>query len=357
MSEPRLEPSSRARRRSEDAGPAHLSIGLCPPATPQGPPAGRYALVTIAYGEHGAELPGGGAAGPVASGPLASGPGLHLRARLPQLALEPQHEVWSTAEEPVFGEQDGVRFARTSELLFGALELPGAEPDPETYDAYRRVLALVAGQGAHLLRTWNVVACFYPGGTDLDRYKQFCRGRARAFEAHHGAGFERRLCASTAVGAQVGPELVYFLAARAPGEHRENARQISAYRYPARYGPRSPSFARATRAPSALARQLLVSGTASIVGHESLHPEDAAAQTAETLRNMRVLVTGSADAPLLGRMSLVKVYLRDAADHGTVRRLVQTELGDQAPVLYLRADICRPELLVEIEGVALSQDG
>ena len=54
-------------------------------------------------------------------------------------------------------------------------------------------------------------------------------------------------------------------------------------------------FARAALVPNGRGAQLLVSGTASIVGHESLHIGDPDRQLEETARNFEALVdTGDA---------------------------------------------------------------
>jgi hypothetical protein len=58
---------------------------------------------------------------------------------------------------------------------------------------------------------------------------------------------------------------------------------VSAYDYPRQYGPAAPSFSRAALTPDPL---LLISGTASIVGHASVHLGDVTAQLEETLANL-----------------------------------------------------------------------
>ena len=139
-----------------------------------------------------------------------------------------------------------------------------------------------------------------------------------------------------------------------PARALENPRQVSAYDYPRQYGPAAPSFSRAMLTPDPL---LLVSGTASIVGHASVHPGDVAAQLEETLANLDSLLrhararTGFGSAQL-GPASLVKVYLRSAARcRCRSRARLRERLGQDVPFLILAADICRSELLLEIEVV------
>jgi chorismatase len=116
---------------------------------------------------------------------------------------------------------------------------------------------------------------------------------------------------------------------------------MPAYHYPGRYGPRSPSFARASRLPDG---PLLISGTASILGHATAHPGDVAAQCRTTLDNLTTL------AGDLRSLQTVKVYVRHAEDLAAVRRECAAAFGGAAA--YLVTDLCRRDLLVEIEGVS-----
>ena len=154
------------------------------------------------------------------------------------------------------------------------------------------------------------------------------------------------------------PLVVYFLAGRTAPSFVENPRQLSAYHYPRQYGSHSPVFSRATlwRQPDGLA--LFISGTASIVGHRSLHIGDTAAQTRETLTNIEALLAEANRVARgvhfqLGALAL-KVYVRRPADLSVIKAELSAALGDSARVIYLRADICRQDLLVEIEATGMS---
>jgi chorismate lyase / 3-hydroxybenzoate synthase len=287
----------------------------------------------------------GGASAPPAT-PLV------VKVPLPQVGGEPLAELWEAGGPARTGLHGGVRWAATEDVLAGALELPagdGAALEAAACIAYRELLSVSSELGfAHLLRLWNVVPAINRLDDGLERYRSFCRGRAEAFEGHHGPLFQSRLCASSAVGSAGGDLVVWFLAGRERGLPRENPRQVSAYSYPPCYGPRSPSFARATRCPEAAGGQLLLSGTASIVGHKSVHPGDVERQLAETLDNLEELLPQMEEA----RFDALKVYLRRPSDLPAVRAAIAARLGGALPVLYLQADVCREELLVEIEGVA-----
>jgi chorismate lyase/3-hydroxybenzoate synthase len=140
---------------------------------------------------------------------------------------------------------------------------------------------------------------------------------------------------------------------REPGLAIENPRQTSAFHYPRRYGPAAPSFSRAMIAPD---DTLYVSGTASILGHASVHPHDPEAQLAETVVNLeallqRALASQRLQTGKLGADSLLKVYVRHARDASLVERRLRQQFGAEVPLLILAADICRTELLLEIELV------
>ena len=283
---------------------------------------------------------------------------------MPVLAGEAQVELW-TSPQPVVTERIGpLTFARNRDVLFGCFvaESPVefAVFEARVQEAYARLLTLVEAEGyPHLLRLWN----YFPGigecVGELDRYMVFCRGRHRAIENHYGGRFTGRLPAASAVGTRHGGIVIYFLAGRSPGRHRENPRQMSAYCYPPQYGPKSPSFARATLVHAAASDALYLSGTASIVGHESRHPGDVDAQLDETLTNLTALLDSTATeegARFEGLASLtqLKVYIRRRADASRIQSRLEARLAPTAQCLYLESDICRPELLLEIEAIAVA---
>lgn len=190
----------------------------------------------------------------------------------------------------------------------------------------------------------------------LERYRQFNAGRQLGFEAS-ARRVTGNVPAACAIGVRTGPLSVAFLAGRTPTVALENPRQVSAYNYPPQYGPLSPTFSRASLAQLHQQELLLLSGTASIVGHETLHTGDAEEQTQEILRNIEAVLaqanahTRSTAAYTLQELQL-RVYVRHAKDGDRIRAIVDQAIGDGQPALYLEADICRPDLDVEIEGIA-----
>lgn len=285
---------------------------------------------------------------------------------LPLLDGAAHVELWTSEQPVVAGRIGPLMFARNRDVLFGcfAADSPAdfASFEARIQEAYARLLTLIDSEGySHLLRVWN----YFPGIGEregsIDRYMAFCRGRYQALEGHYGK-LNRWLPAASAVGTRHGGIVIYFLAGRVPGQHRENPRQMSAYCYPPQYGPKSPSFARATLVRGTDRDCLYISGTASIIGHESRHPDDPAAQLEETLINIKALVDSAATEEGVrfdGLTSLthIKVYIRRPQDFPLIRARLEALLPENAQCLYLEAEICRPELLLEIEAVATAAQG
>src|SRR5439155_626739 len=83
-----------------------------------------------------------------------------------------------------------------------------------------------------------------------------------------------------------------------------------------------------------------ISGTASIVGHRSLHVGDTAAQTRETLANIEALLAEANRVARSARFGLgglaCKVYVRRPADLPVIQAELAAALGAGAKVIYLR---------------------
>ncbi|TDD61613.1 reactive intermediate/imine deaminase [Kribbella antibiotica] len=253
-------------------------------------------------------------------------------------------EVWTTGR-PVQVEQVGdVIVGHEGEYAFAAVHVPAAdEYAVAVRDSYLELLNAVIGLGyPEVFRIWNTVGRINePNENGLEIYRDFCLGRAEAFDK-----LGTTLPAGTGVGSPVAGITVHLLSRRTRGQVAiENRRQVPAYEYPRQYGPRSPSFARATRLPET--GQLFVSGTAGILGHATVHRDDLLGQIRVTAENLEVL-TGDLQA-----LTYVKVYVRSEHDLPTVRRECQRLFAPEASVVYVVTDLCRAELLVEIEGVAV----
>lgn len=269
---------------------------------------------------------------------------------MPVLAGEAFCELWLSDEPVVRADAHGVSGAYNEHSLFGCLQMPEEDTLEGTAEsAYRRLFDFADELAfPHLLRIWNYFPGINKAADGTERYRRFNVGRREAFAAK-GRVIGQKTPAACALGCRGGPLTVFFIAGRAAGRPIENPRQVSAYRYPPRYGPTSPAFSRAMLAESPHERALFISGTASIVGHETLHAGDVAAQIEETIANLRAVLEAAGPGVRNAKLWL-KAYIR----HPEHAPQVQTALArafSGADIVYLQADICRSDLLVEVEAV------
>jgi len=306
---------------------------------------------------------GGSVLGAIAFGAapprIAAPAGSYAWVNMPVLHGDSIFEVWTSAQPVVREDADGLTAARNADILFGCLQLePDCRLDTASYAAYSRIFDFIDRRGyGHLLRAWNYVPQINADDDGLERYARFNVGRHEAFSAK-GRIIGTDTPAASALGSRGTQLTVYFLAAKQPGLPVENPRQTSAFRYPAQYGPRSPTFARATLMTSAVHPQLFVSGTSSIVGHATVHAGDAPAQARETVANVLAVIAQARlagfDASDAQARLLLKAYLRRPGDLAMARSCLTAAFGAAATIAYLQADICRADLLLEVEALYLN---
>lgn len=286
--------------------------------------------------------------------------GLHMA----HTADEAFAEVWTTDRPVETGVVREVAYAHDGEYLIVAGRIPQAGRYTEaTRAAYCTALELMDGLGyKNCFRMWNFVADINGDNADgLEVYRDFCRGRAEAFELFHFG--DQEVPSATGIGALGGGISFYFLVSRSAAPTSvENSKQVSAYHYPQQYGPRPPKFARATYLAEThtdrSGGQLYVSGTASIRGHETLHEGDLVRQVELSLDNIAHLISRDNLAAHeierrtgLSDLDNIKVYVRHREDIPVVQRMCSEYFSPAARTAYLNVDVCRSGLLVEIEGI------
>jgi len=246
----------------------------------------------------------------------------------------------------------------------------------DTLDRLRGALNRTGCGFESVVRTWFYLGAITGRERRTQRYKELNRARADFYrpirffpEMLQESGSRGAYPASTGIGT-AGTGLV--LACTALQTRRqdvfllplENPQQTPAYDYHARYSPQSPKFSRALALVTPRYTMTWVSGTASIVDSESQHPADIEKQTQQTIDNIQKLIgpenfrgrgvagTGSS----LQEMAKLRVYIKRHEDYAKCRKVCERRFG-AVPTIYAVADVCRPELLVEIEGLALCPRG
>jgi enamine deaminase RidA (YjgF/YER057c/UK114 family) len=248
---------------------------------------------------------------------------------------------------------------------------------PQALDALARLSRVLARAGCGLeqvVRTW-----FYLGGiTDPEakvwRYQELNRARSDFYRAirFHSSRLQRDnppgvYPASTGIGMSSPGLVIGCLALETDREDvlllpLENPQQTPAYAYHSKYSSQSPKFSRAMALRLGDYLTTWISGTASIVGSESCHPGDIEKQTEQTIDNIQRLIASdnfaahgvSGAGAALHDLAKIRVYLKRLEDLDKCRAICRQRFG-AVPAVYAVADICRPELLVEIEGVAFSR--
>ncbi len=218
---------------------------------------------------------------------------------------------------------------------------------------YRELLMLAAKlRLPQILRIWQYLPRITAPQGSENRYQRYCAGRQIALAK---AGYSPRAFPAACLLDNQGDQLIlYALLSATPGVQIENPRQVSAFHYPRIYGRVAPSFSRALALRGAEQSRLYISGTASVVGHASRHTsvED---QIEETLVNLELLLESAIPYCPRARQGLgaiipLKVYLRNREDYPQSRAQLAARLPAEHPVIYLKANACRENLLVEMEG-------
>ena len=244
----------------------------------------------------------------------------------------------------------------------GGIAAPFAASDPaeQAREAFARMSGILErerlGYG-DVVRQWNYIEDMLDlgsaSGNGRQAYQAFNDVRSVTYDR---TGFPAGYPAATGIGQASGGIVLEFIALTRTPEIRvepiSNPRQVDAHRYSDGVlvgepieevpGRTSPKFERAKLVARGDVRTIFVSGTASIVGEESVAPGDVAAQTRTTIENIALLLGDV-------KLSYLRAYVKRADDIPTVREVCEAAYGP-IPALFVRADVCREELLVELEG-------
>lgn len=292
-------------------------------------------------------------------------------------------ELWAVGGPGVtvqrFGPQwlsvecDGIRWIHCGDVR-GDSAAPGAYAESlPAFLAMERQLAKAGVGFDQVVRTWIYVNQITDGPDGCQRYQELNRARTDFFR-------DRHLCAKSR--ARSAPEIIYpastgigtsgrqiVMSCMALDSHRpdvflmplENPQQTSACDYAAKYSPHSPKFSRAMAVVQGHFITTLVSGTASIVNARTCYFGDVVRQTEQTLDNIKRLIAPenfsrhgmAGSGATLRDIAKLRVYVKRQEDYERCREVVERRVPN-VPAIYLHADVCRPDLLVEIEAVAFS---
>jgi len=269
-------------------------------------------------------------------------------------------EVWM-AEGNIKREKVGnINIAYNDDFLSGCTYFMGNDNlSVNTKKAYDEIFDCISNKKfKYIYRIWNYIPEINKDQADIERYKSFCYGRAISYKENYNEFY--KLPASATGIAKKNSNVIntYFLASNNPNIHYlENPLQTPAYYYPKKYGVESPSFSRACTLAVQGKNKVFVSGTASILGSETVFEGNLYKQFETTVNNISVLISKQnfknhslENGYSLQDLSLLKVYYRHSKDRKIVEDLCKKHFSRKTQICYLNVDICRENLLIEIEG-------
>ena len=277
------------------------------------------------------------------------------------------------SESLVVARHDGVAWVHCGHVYPKTSSQRVYDRSQDAFEQMQVGLASVRVRFDQVVRTWFYLGDIVGAEKERQRYEELNRARSDFFRPFH---FGSRHAVSTANGAVYpastgigtdGRDLIMGCIALATQRDDvaivalENPRQTAASEYAPVYSPESPRFSRAMAIRIGRTDTVLVSGTASITESESRFIDDVEGQTHQTLDNIAELISAdnfrrhglSGGGQTTDDLAIARVYIKRREDYDRVKRICESRLGE-LPTVYAVADICREELLVEIEGVGFS---
>lgn len=219
----------------------------------------------------------------------------------------------------------------------------------------------------NIVRQWNYIGDILKITEGFQNYQIFNEVRSEYYKRYRTV---QQYPAATGVGMKFGGVFLDFCAVKADGNLRiravDNPNQVNAYEYSqqvlkglTRKGENvkhPPQFERALLMINKTNKNMFISGTASIIGQETIGRGDIREQTLVTIENIKKLTESEHVSQLLGsselisgRYTLLRVYVKNQADFPEVVKIC-SEHFPKVPALFIEADICRDDLLTEIEA-------
>jgi enamine deaminase RidA (YjgF/YER057c/UK114 family) len=216
---------------------------------------------------------------------------------------------------------------------------------------YEQLLARrEATMEANCIRTWFFVR-------DVDTsYRGMVVARRENFE-REGLSRATHYIASTGIGGNPSDTraVIQFGSYALKGFRPEQQQYLYALSHLNRTDEYGVTFERGTRMQYGDRSHLIISGTASIDHRgEVLHVGDIEQQTLRMWDNVEALLAEGG-----GRFSDVMqivVYLRDISDYDVVSRMFRERLPE-IPTVFTLAPVCRPSWLIEMECIAVTDQG
>lgn len=240
----------------------------------------------------------------------------------------------------------------------------------KSFESVKEILRIEGGDFSNIIRQWNYVeniTGFVDQIKTTGQHYQILNDVRTEF--YEQCNFKDGYPAATGVGMECGGVTIEFIALIS--NHLKvfpivNPVQIDAHKYTSKvlfkntltekHNETTPKFERAKLLVADSNALLYVSGTAAIKGEETIS-DRIIEQVQVTLKNIDHLVShenlkiqGLDKIHYQKTVSIIRVYVKNSVDIETIEKIVSEKYGSDK-CTYVKGDICRDNLLVEIEGV------
>ena len=264
----------------------------------------------------------------------------------------------------------------TEGILPASIDAPILDQSNEVLDKLGEVLDAEWMEIHTIVRQWNYIERIthvpdYPGANQ--HYQDFNDARSHFYaRTEWRGGYPAATGIGTAHGGiMVEVDAVDFRRRRCVAAALDNALQVAAHDYSQNVligvadkifrHKTTPKFERAKAVVGTVDSgvQVYISGTAAIRGEESLTGVGIERQTVTTLENIDYLVSRQnlrkygVKVEKSPEIQIFRVYLKAENLLEPARKIIE-QAYPEVRALYVLTDVCRDELLIEIEGVAFA---
>jgi len=223
---------------------------------------------------------------------------------------------------------------------------------------------------SNIVRQWNFIENITHIPDKRQNYQHYQIFNDVRSDYYNKSKFIHGYPSATGIGTDICGVIINFIAISAAKNMKivtvMNPGQIDAHKYSQkvlvgngvykREDKSSPKFERGKLVRTDEGTKIYISGTAAIIGENTVFPTDVEKQTLTTINNIKKLVEGESVSksddiqPVeKSNYSYVRSYVKHKKDIDIVKRLCEKHLRSEC-FQYLISDICRDNLLVEIEG-------
>jgi enamine deaminase RidA (YjgF/YER057c/UK114 family) len=233
--------------------------------------------------------------------------------------------------------------------------------------AFNQAVAVLAQEDMslnHIIRQWNYIGNILTIRGGFQNYQVFNEVRSKYYDRYRTV---ISYPAATGIGMKLNSVIIDFCAVKTDESVRikglSNPNQLNPYEYgqkmlkgKGKTKMHPPKFERALILALDKNAVLYVSGTASIIGQATIGKNDINHQIMVTIENIKKLTDTATISQIIGKdvryslkYNLLRVFIKSQEDFGLVKTICN-EHFPSVPAVYVEADICRRDLLTEIES-------